>query len=121
MLIPMLGRGSLGTRLTRGGDTIREMSGSDDISPFLINRDTPISKLCCSEAFQGLADREKRYAHHLGRAGWEGSLICLLQTSPESPAIFLLLQRMFGGQSLSSLKATALECGLTQDEYQVCL
>ena len=97
------------------------MSGSDDISPFLISRDTPINKLCCSEAFQGLTDREKKYAHHLGRAGWEGSLICLLQTSPESSAIFLLLQRIFGGQSLSSLKATALKCGMSEDEYQVHL
>ena len=110
---------AIGLKQIRRLKSYQTMSGSGDISPFLIPRDTPINKLCCGEAFQGLTSKEKKYAHHLGSAGWAGSLICLLQTSPESPAIFLLLQRMFGGQSLSSLKETAFKCGLSEEEYQV--
>ena len=60
---------------------------SEDVSLYKIPSDTPVNKLDCSQAFKGLTDQEKRYAHHFSRAGWEGALICLLQTSPESPGI----------------------------------
>jgi dipeptidyl-peptidase-3 len=90
---------------------------ADDLSLYIIPNDTPISKLDCTEAFNGLTDKEKLYAHHFGRASWEGALICLLQCSPESPGIFLLLQRVLGEETLSSLRQSALTCGLTDDEF----
>ena len=91
-----------------------------DLSEFVFPPDTPISKLECSVAFSGLSDREKLYAYHLSRASWDGSLICLLQTSPESAPLFLLLQRLLSSQSLESLKDTAVsQCGLTEDEFGV--
>lgn len=67
--------------------------------------DTPVSALDCTAAFKGLTDKEKLYAHHLCRASWAGSLICLLQTSPEAGPIFLLLQRLFTHDTPESLKA----------------
>lgn len=92
-----------------------------DLSPYLIPSETPISKLDCKEAFKGLSDKEKRYAYHLSKASWEGALICLLQTSPESPAIFMLFQRVFSGQDMKSLRETAINgSGLTESEYNVC-
>ena len=91
----------------------------EDISLYLIPLDTPVNKLDCTEAFKGLTDKEKLYAHHFGRACWEGGLICLLQTSPESPGIFLLLGELFRGQSLEGLKELASGCGLSDDEYKV--
>lgn len=91
-----------------------------DLNNYTISNATPINKLDCTEAFLGLSDKEKLYAHHLGQAGWEGALICLAQTSPESPGIFLLLQQLFSGQNLSSLRETATNgCGLSNDEYNV--
>uniref|UniRef100_A0A1X7UPH2 Uncharacterized protein n=1 Tax=Amphimedon queenslandica TaxID=400682 RepID=A0A1X7UPH2_AMPQE len=90
----------------------------EDISLYLIPPDTPVNKLDCTEAFKGLTDKEKLYAHHFGRACWEGGLICLLQTSPESPGIFLLLGELFRGQSLEALKELANGCGLSEDEYK---
>lgn len=94
---------------------------SFDVSPYIIPSDTPISLLDCSKAFDGLTDKEKRYAYHLSRACWEGAVICLLQSSPESPAIFMLFQKLFSGQDLSSLLETAINsAGLTEDEYKVC-
>lgn len=94
-----------------------------DLSLYIIPTDTPVSGLDCTEAFNGLTDKEKLYAHYFGRASWEGALICLLQTSPESPGIFLLLQELFRGQSLASLRelATGTTCGLTNEEYNVCI
>ena len=95
---------------------------ADDLTPYTIPVDTPISKLDCLEAFQGLSEKEKLYAYHLSKASWEGALICLLQTSPESAGIFLLFQRVFGGQSLSSLRDIALNgCSLTEAEYNVSI
>ena len=92
-----------------------------DLSPYLIPSDTPISRLDCKQAFEGLSDEEKRYAYHLSKASWEGALICLFQTSPESPGIFMLFQRVFGGQDFNSLREAATSgSGLTESEYKVC-
>ena len=89
---------------------------SEDVSLYKIPSDTPVNKLDCSQAF---TDQEKRYAHHFSRAGWEGALICLLQTSPESPGIFLLLQQLFTAQSFTSLRELATKCGLSDQQYNV--
>jgi dipeptidyl-peptidase-3 len=43
----------------------------------------------------------------------------LLQTSPESPGIFLLIQKLFRHQSLDDLKKLALGSGWTEDEFEV--
>ena len=91
-----------------------------DISPYIIPPDTPISVLDCSKAFDGLTDKEKRYAYHLSKASWEGAIICLYQTSPESPAIFMLFQKLFSGQDMISLREAAItKGGLTESEYKV--
>ena len=78
--------------------------------------DTPVSKLECKVAFENLSDNEKLYAHYLSRASFEGGLIVLLQTSPESVPIFLLLQELFSGQSVQELKDIS-QC--TEDEWKV--
>ncbi len=80
--------------------------------------DTPIVKLEVREAFEGLTDREKLYCYYLTRAAWEGSVICLLQTSPESTPIFLLLRGLFGCQSVESLRE-ATRGGLSDEEFKV--
>eukprot|EP00667_Euglena_gracilis_P025338 EG_transcript_29667 len=63
--------------------------------PHVVPEEVPICSLACGAAFAQLDSREKRYAHHLARAAWEGGLICLHQASVESPAIFRLLQQTF--------------------------
>ena len=89
-----------------------------DLSNYTIPLETPISKLEAEEAFNGLTDDEKRYCHFLSRGSWAGAPICLLQTSPESVPLFLLLRQLFSRQSVASLR-TALGTNVSDDEFKV--
>ena len=91
-----------------------------DLSNYTIPLDTPISALEAEEAFNGLNDDEKLYCHFLSRGSWEGAPICLLQTSPESVPLFMLLRQLFTRQSVASLR-TAVGTNLSDDEFQVCI
>lgn len=91
-------------------------------SPHELPLDTPILFLPCSEAFEGLSDKERRYAHHLSRASWWGAFITLCQNSPEAPDVFCLLTGLFRSQPLDSLKAQAVEKGImTEDDFKSLL
>lgn len=96
-------------------------SEKDDFSQYIISREVDINLLNCCSAFSGLTEKEKLYAHYLCRASWEGSLICLLQTSPESPGIFLLLQNLFHAEPIEKLveRLLRIENGPSKDEVEV--
>lgn len=96
-------------------------NGDEDLSQYIISRDIEISLLDCKTAFSGLSEKEKLYAHYLCRAAWEGSLICLLQTSPESPAVFQLLQHVFNAETAEELRERALvpKGSLSKEEFEV--
>lgn len=96
-------------------------SEKDDFSQYIISREVDINLLNCGSAFSGLTEKEKLYAHYLCRASWEGSLICLLQTSPESPGIFLLLQNLFHAEPIEKLveRLLQIENGPSKDEVEV--
>ncbi|KAM7447258.1 bifunctional diacylglycerol diphosphate phosphatase/phosphatidate phosphatase [Porites harrisoni] len=95
-------------------------SEKDDFSQYIISREVDINLLNCGSAFSGLTEKEKLYAHYLCRASWEGSLICLLQTSPESPGIFLLLQNLFHAEPIEKLveRLLRIENGPSKDEVE---
>jgi len=61
----------------------------------VVRPDVPFCFLDCTRAFDGLSEQQKLYAHHLAMASWAGAPICLHQTSPEAPALFSLVQRVF--------------------------
>ncbi|CAD5120906.1 DgyrCDS9459 [Dimorphilus gyrociliatus] len=79
---------------------------------------TPVAILDCSEAFGKLTKEEKLYAHYLAQAGHYGSLVCLYQTSLESPGIFLLLLKIFQTESVNSLAQKVLDSGLSEIDYE---
>jgi len=43
----------------------------------------------------------------------------IFQTSPESPGIFILLQKIFRAQPINEVKSLALEKGITEEEWNV--
>ncbi|MBN3275039.1 DPP3 peptidase, partial [Polyodon spathula] len=88
-------------------------------SQYFLPNDVGISPLDCREAFQLLSPSEQLYAHYMSRASWYGGLVVLLQTSPESPAIYVLLQRLFRAQPPGELQSLATS--LTEEEYQALL
>lgn len=90
-------------------------------SQYLLPNDIGISLLDCKDAFQLLSKEEKLYAHYISRASWYGGLVVLLQTSPESPAIYVLLQKLFRAQPLPQLQERATAVGMTCEEYQAFL
>ncbi|XP_078391770.1 dipeptidyl peptidase 3 [Cetorhinus maximus] len=90
-------------------------------SQYVLPNDIGISLLDCQDAFRLLSKEEKMYAHYISRASWYGGLVVLLQTSPESPAIYVLLQKLFRAQPLSVLQETATTVGMTSEEYQAFL
>lgn len=88
-------------------------------SQYYLPNNIRISKLDCKEAYELLSPKEKLYAHYLSRAAWYGGLVVLVQTSPESPAIYALLQKLFRKQTPAELEKVATEAGLSSEEYQV--
>lgn len=93
-----------------------------DISHYIIPNSTGICLLDCTTAFKNLTDQEKKYAHYISQASWYGGLIVLVQTSPESPGIFMLLQKMFRSQPVSELVRMATEqLGLTAEEVEALM
>ena len=55
---------------------------------FLADAPPTIVRLEIKPHFEALTDRQKRYAHYISRASWEGSRASLRQVSPESEPIY---------------------------------
>lgn len=94
---------------------------SDETSHYTLPNDQPIIWLECKKVFEGLSSEEKLYAHYLSRASWNGGLITLIQTSPESPLIFTLLHKIFLSESLEKLKQSVLSVDVAEEEFTVIL
>ncbi|XP_059174318.1 dipeptidyl peptidase 3-like isoform X2 [Physella acuta] len=91
---------------------------TDSNSQYVIPKSTEVVLLDCKEAFDGLTPEEKLYAHYLAQASFKGGLIVLFQTSPESPGIFLLLQKLFRAQAPEEISTLAQSSGLTNEDVE---
>ncbi|EDQ85368.1 uncharacterized protein MONBRDRAFT_34290 [Monosiga brevicollis MX1] len=90
---------------------------TDKRALYAVSGECPIVCLDCAEPFALLSDQEKRYAHHIARASFEGSKICLLQTSLESAPEAQVLLGAFHDQDLDDLQARCVQAGLSSDDY----
>ena len=73
-------------------------------SLYYFPKETPVVRLICKSAFDNLSEVEKKYATMIAGASWKAALICLFQTSPESPLIFSLLRLAFDFMSSEAVK-----------------
>ncbi|KAJ8926984.1 hypothetical protein NQ314_020545 [Rhamnusium bicolor] len=94
------------------------MDSEVDKNQYVLPNDQPVVTLEVSSAFNGLTSKERIYAHHISQASWNGGLITLLQTSPESGPTFVLLHKLFSSQNPEEFKALALKSGFTKDEVK---
>ncbi|XP_063718038.1 dipeptidyl peptidase 3-like [Symsagittifera roscoffensis] len=76
---------------------------------FKVEKNTPIVKLDCISAFEGLNESEKKYLYWLSKASNDGALICALQTSVESPEMVVLLFKILKDEKFAvSLKTRSM-------------
>ncbi|XP_018314001.1 dipeptidyl peptidase 3 isoform X1 [Mycetomoellerius zeteki] len=103
--------------------TQQQYSTMSDIDKTLytLPNDQPVVALECDTAFKSLTQKEKLYSHYLSQAAWNGGLIVLIQTSPESPLIFALLQKIFLSESLEDLENSSVRAGVTQEQFTAFL
>jgi dipeptidyl-peptidase III len=91
------------------------------LSTYSLPAATPVVSLDASAAFQGLTNQEKLYAYWIGKASWEGSLICLTQCSPESRPLFSLFLAVFSSTPIEDLIESAQQAGLKYEEVESIL
>lgn len=122
---PLITRNQVNNRIlpirARLTSLIDRMSGEVDKSQHILPLDQPVSCLEVETAFAGLTPKEKLYAHHISKAAWVGGLVTLLQTSPESGPVFVLLHKLFSAQNPADLKAAAVAAGFTEEEVTALL
>ncbi|XP_029169533.1 dipeptidyl peptidase 3 isoform X2 [Nylanderia fulva] len=94
---------------------------SDDLTLYTLPNNQPVVALDCETAFKALTQREKLYAHYLSQAAWNGGLIVLIQTSPESPLIFALLHKIYLAESIDELKNAATCANVAEDDFTAFL
>ncbi|CAI5439529.1 unnamed protein product [Caenorhabditis angaria] len=92
-----------------------------DRSLYVIPNETPVCQLDATEAFKALNSQEKKYAHYIAKASFDGALSVFLQVSPESPAILYVLYKIFKTESIENLKQKAKDVGFSDDEFAALL
>ena len=78
----------------------------------------PICPLEIKSHFDALSEKEKKYAHYIAKAAWEGLPTLTHTLSPESPALYnlvmLLFSNAFEPKDYSALKTMA---GVSQRDW----
>lgn len=90
---------------------------AEDLKHYLADAPPSVVRLEIEKHFDALTDKQKRYAHYISRASFDGARIVARQISPESEAIFdfiLALYKTSGGD----WKGLQTKAGVSDDELE---
>ncbi|KAH7035302.1 dipeptidyl-peptidase [Microdochium trichocladiopsis] len=88
---------------------------AQELKHYLADAPPSVVRLEIEKHFDALSDKQKRYAHHISRAAFEGTRIVLRQISPEAEAIYdfiLALHKSCAGD----WKALQGKAGISDEE-----
>ncbi|GAA6015297.1 hypothetical protein JCM10207_008940 [Rhodosporidiobolus poonsookiae] len=105
---------------------IRTMaSAAFDKSQFLADAEPPVCSLNIKDSFEHLSSKEKKYAHHLSRASWEGARIIMRQTTSSAEKLFDFLIATFSSssdsQKLADLATLQKKSGVSDEDWKAVL
>lgn len=66
---------------------------------YFADENSPFSRLEAKPFFETLSLKEKKYAHYMSRASFEGTRIIIAQTNPNAVAIYDLIMKTFTNQN----------------------
>ncbi|KXJ95794.1 peptidase family M49 [Microdochium bolleyi] len=88
---------------------------AQELKHYLADAPPSVVRLEIEKHFEALTDKQKRYAHYISRAAFQGTRIVLRQISPEAEAIYdfiLALHKSCGGD----WKALQSKAGISDEE-----
>jgi hypothetical protein len=88
------------TRFDRKMSTLSERYFADE--------NTPFSRLEAKPFFETLSLKEKKYAHYMSRASFEGTRIIVTQTNPNALPIYELILKTFTNEQGEMVNSDAL-------------
>ncbi|KAH8833631.1 aflatoxin-detoxifizyme, partial [Flagelloscypha sp. PMI_526] len=84
---------------------------------YLADKEAPICLLDVKNVFELLSDKERKYAHWVGKASWAGGSIIQEQWTSYATDLYKLLTTTFSN-NISALPALQDKSGLTESEFQ---
>uniref|UniRef100_A0A1I7WT77 dipeptidyl-peptidase III n=1 Tax=Heterorhabditis bacteriophora TaxID=37862 RepID=A0A1I7WT77_HETBA len=89
-----------------------------DRSLYVLPNDSPVCVLDCVEAFNALNQKERKYAHYIAKASFDGSLIIFLQVSYTMIYYMAFAVRNIYLTFFSLIIEKALNNGWTEEEWE---
>ncbi|RYP74567.1 hypothetical protein DL771_002833 [Monosporascus sp. 5C6A] len=88
---------------------------AEDLKHYLADAPPTVVRLEIEKHFDALSEKQKRYAHYISRASFDGARIIARQISPESEAIFDFILALYKS-SAGDWKALQAKAGISDEE-----
>lgn len=75
---------------------------------YFADENSPFSRLEAKPFFDTLTLKEKKYAHYMSRAAFEGTRIIIEQTNPKAVAIYDMILKTFSNEAGNMVDAQTL-------------
>lgn len=75
---------------------------------YLADKNTPFSNLEAKPFFETLSLKEKKYAHFMSRASFEGTRIIITQTNPKALPIYEMILKIFTNEQGDMIEVDSL-------------